>query len=159
MGGEWEREGNAKIQLIPVTSTSISPADLCIPRQQGMCCRLEWHIISFAFANAPSPMPPARSSSPSTELRARLCCLSSVHTVSKMLIFPTTPAVIPVSPAWSLTMLSFPMLFFSSVPLTDADPSLISLTPPCVCAYHSQNCHSSPVIQKKWCPCASGNLR
>lgn len=134
-----------------------------------------WHIYSQTTRNVlqirviynflclcqrPQPHAPARSSSPSTELRVRLCCLSSVHTVSKMLISPTTPAVI-LAFCFLCTITYYALFstnFLSSVPLTATDLHLISLTSTCVSAYISQNCHSSSVMQKKWCPCASVNL-
>lgn len=61
-----------------------------------------WHIYSQTTRNVlqirvicnflclcqrPQPHAPARSSSPSTELRVRLCCLSSVHTVPQRCSF------------------------------------------------------------------------
>lgn len=135
-----------------------------------------WHIYSQTTRNVlqirvinnflclcqrPQPHAPARSSSPSTELRVRLCCLSSVHSL-KDTHFPHHSSynscfLLPLHD--HLLGSLFLPASFSSVPLTATDPHLISLTAPCISAYISQNCHSSAVMQKKWCPCASCNLK
>lgn len=133
-----------------------------------------WHIYSQTTRNVlqirviynflclcqcPQPHAPARSSSPSTELKALLSLLS---TQSQRHSFPPHFScnccfLLPLHDHLLCSL--FLPASFSYVPLTAADPSLISLTPLCVSAYISQNCHSSSVMQKKWCLCAPGYLK
>lgn len=131
-----------------------------------------WHIYSQTTRNVlqirvicnflclcqcPQPHAPARSSSPSTELSQALLSLLSAH---KEAHFPHHSScnscfLLPLNDHLLCSL--FLPASFSSVPLTATDPHVIS--PPCASAYISQNCHSSSGMQKKWCSCASGNLK
>lgn len=111
-----------------------------------------WHIYSQTTRNVlqirviynflclcqcPQPHVPARSSSPSTELRVRLCCVSSVHTLSKTLIFPTTPAVILAFcfPCMITYHVSFPTSFLLFCPSHNWSTSNFSHTSLCLCLH------------------------
>lgn len=130
--GGWggKREQNVRIQLISLTSTGMSPVDIHTSGQQKICYRLEWHIISFAFAlplhvpPPPTPPTPAHSSSPSTELRVRLCwsLVSTRRLTAKMLIFHVTPSVV--------LAFCFPCMATHYPPFSCELSSLLSLSQP-----------------------------
>lgn len=77
------------------------------------------------------PHAPARSSSPSTELRVRLCCLSSVHNLKDVhFLHHSSRNCCFLRPLHDhLRRFLFLLASFSSVPLTATDQSLISHLP------------------------------